>query len=130
MKKMICGIVTLIMLLILICTSTGFSEENAVVVHNINELRDAINEQKANRILISKKFKYGKAITIKKENKIEEEIRSALDPEGRNIIIAAESEDGAVIDGTIQVSGSGTVVFDNVNIQAQQSEIRQPLLQV
>ncbi len=123
MKKMICGIVTLIMLLILICTSTGFSEENAVVVHNINELRDAINEQKANRILISKKFKYGKAITIKKENKIEEEIRSALDPEGRNIVIAAESEDGAVIDGTIQVSGSGTVVFDNVNIQAQQSEI-------
>lgn len=81
--------------------------EEAVTVRNFKELQKAVSETRSNRILISAKYKHGK-LPDDYELKI---------GEGRTVVFAPEEgQENAVIDGSLDLSGKGTVVFDRVNI--------------
>ena len=86
-------------------------KDETVVVKNFSELEKAINETRANTILISAKYRHGKvagsypALTIEKD---------------RKVIIAPENGAGAVIDGGLRFEGTGSVVLDRVAIEPKE----------
>ena len=82
----------------------AFAEEAGVVVRNYRQLAGAINEQHADRILISAKYKHGTDEIIN------------LSPEGRIVTILPENGESAIINGRVDITGPGTVLFQNVSI--------------
>ena len=111
MKKIIAFLTVLTMVLVLCANLVIASADGEVTVKNYKELVKAVNEQKADKILISPKYKHGT-----------KEIINLL-VKDRNITIAAENGESAVIDGRVDIygeDGRGTVTFENVSINASQ----------
>ena len=110
MKRAI-GIICFIALLFVAVTAIADQSEG-VVVSNYQEMLDAVNEQKADLILISPKYKY-------KKEKSEASYADYLNAEGRTITIRPEKEEEKVtIDGYINIRGEGTVKIENIDIIA------------
>ena len=110
MKRAI-GIICFIALLFVAVTAIADQSEG-VVVSNYQEMLDAVNEQKADLILISPKYKY-------KKEKSRLNYASYLNAEGRTITIRPEKEgEKATIDGYINIRGKGTVIIENTDIIA------------
>ena len=85
-----------------------YGKDETVTVKNYAELQKAINETRANHILISSKFKYGKADSD--SIKIYGE---------RKVTISPENDEHAVIDGKLTVSGNGALVLHRVDIESK-----------
>lgn len=82
--------------------------DGTVVVKNYEELVNAVNSTLANHILISPEFKYGKTDF------------NYLHVYGeRKVTISPEAGERAVIDGTLYISGDGSVVLDKVDIESK-----------
>ena len=110
MKRLI-TITTVLALMLSLFALTAFAE-GTVTVKNYKELARAVNEQKADRILISPKYKHGTKEVIN------------LFVENRNITIAAENGENAVLDGRVDIRGDGssnTITFENVSIDASKT---------
>ncbi|MBR2822382.1 MAG: hypothetical protein IKE24_01635 [Clostridia bacterium] len=108
MKRLI-AVITVLALMLSIGISFG---ETEVTVKNYKELVKAVNDQKAARILISPKYKHGTKEVIN------------LFVEDRNITIAAQNGESAVIDGRVDIRGEykeSTVTFENVSIDASKT---------
>ena len=114
MKRLI-SVLAVLMLLIngLGLTAAAADGEN-LTVKNYRELLEAVNDKKVERVRISSRYKTG---TVPPG-----EFRSILSLEGRTLTIVSETEEAAVIDGSVSIDGPGTVIFDNVVIRAQQDE--------
>jgi len=111
MKKKFAFLIALTMLFALCASLITASAEGEVTVKNYKELVKAVNEQKADRILISPKYRHGTKDIIN------------LYVKDRNITIAAENGESAVIDGRVDIHGeygNGTVTFENVSIYVPQ----------
>ena len=80
------------------------AEETGVVVRNYRQLAGAVNEQRADRILISAKYRHGTDEIIN------------LTPRGRTVTVLPENGESAVINGRVDVSGPGSVIFQNITI--------------
>lgn len=103
-------LISIVLAALLLLSLLPAAAEGEVVVKNYKELIAAINDNGAERILISAKYKHGtKDITN-------------LVPDGRTVVIAAESGEETVIDGRVDIYGPCTVVFENVIIRAPQGE--------
>ena len=110
MKRAI-GIICFIALLFVAVTAIADQSEG-VIVSNYDEMLDAVNEQKADLILISPKYRY-------KREKSRLNYAAYLNAEGRTIIIRPEKEgEKATIDGYINIRGKGTVIIENTDIIA------------
>lgn len=87
-----------------------YGTDEAVTVKNFAELKAAVNESNANRIIIAPSYKHGKAAE-------DDELELRY---GRTITVSpADGRDAAVINGGLIVSGNGHLVFDRVDIEAQ-----------
>lgn len=87
------------------CLSGAAAEASEVTVKNYSQLLDAVRGS-ASRIVIAKNYKHGA-----KE-------RSTMVVEaGRTITITSyDPEESALIDGTVDIAGEGTILFERVNI--------------
>ena len=103
--------ISIILAALLLMSILPATAEDEVVVKNFKQLVEAVNDKKADRVLISAKYKHGSKEIIN------------LKPEGRTVTIASENGEDVVIDGRIDIYGSGTVVFENVSIKAPQDTL-------
>ncbi len=83
-----------------------------VVVKNAAELGKAINETRANTILISEKYRHGKTGASSPVLSIHGD---------RTVTISPETGDTALIDGGLYLIGSGNVILDRVSIEPKES---------
>ena len=86
------------------------AEEAGIVVKNYRQLVSAVNEQQETRILISAKYKHST-----------EEIIN-LRPDGRIITILPANGESAVINGRVDITGPGSVIFRNVTIAGPEGD--------
>ena len=87
-----------------------YGTDEAVTVKNFAQLKAAVNESNANRIIIAPSYKHGKAA-------VDDELELRY---GRTITVSpADGKDAAVINGGLIVTGNGHLVFDRVDIEAQ-----------
>lgn len=101
--KRVLSLLTVLMLL-LACLGMAAAEETGVVVKNYKQLVEAVNDQQAERILVSPKYKHGTNEVIN------------LYPDGRTVTVLPENGESAVINGRVDVYGPGSVIFENVSI--------------
>jgi len=109
LKRKIGMLVCLVM--VLLCTlamAESVNRENGVVVTCYQEMLDAVNEQKAELILISPKYKY------KKETG---DLWLRLE-EGQTVTILPEQGEECVLNGYIRIIGGGTVRMEAISIVA------------
>lgn len=85
--------------------SFGVKAEDGVVVKSYPELLEAVNEQKADRILISSKYK--------QKGRSEENIEIEA---GRTVTLLPEKGDSVTMTARIDAIGEGNLVFENVNL--------------
>ena len=101
MKRILC--LLLLLSLLPVCLPAS-AEDAGLLVKNYRQLVSAVNEQQANRILISAKYRHG----------TDEVINLKLD--GRTVTVLPEKGESAVINGRVDIVGPGTVIFQNVSI--------------
>ena len=85
----------------------GEGADPGVVVKSYAEMLAAVNEQKADRILISSKYNH----KSREYNNLEVE-------SGRTVVITSEDGEKINLKGRIDILGEGTVLFEKVNIKA------------
>ena len=93
----------------LLAAAPGFvaAAEDAPVVKNYAQLLEAVNEQRATRVLISQKYKQGG-----------NEGRNIIPRAGETITIASETGEPMKVTGRFDIMGEGTIVFENIAIEA------------
>ena len=96
--------------LLLFCLGPAAAEEGTVVVKNYSQLAEALNNRKAEKILIAARYKHGTKEIIN------------LEPEGRTVTILPENGESALINGRVDIAGEGTVIFENVSIEGPAGE--------
>ena len=107
MKKVL-GIIAAICLLMTVMAGWTLAEEaQGVVVRNHAELLAAVNEQKADLIIISAKYKHKSTST---DNLVIEA--------GRSVTVRPEKEGTYTLKDRLDILGEGEILFDRVNIEA------------
>lgn len=88
------------------------AEGEAITVKSYPQLLEAVNETKADEVIIAKGFKHGN-----KDDSL------LFLEEGRQVVIRSfDPEKDALIDGSVYVEGPGSLVFERVNIKGSPSE--------
>ena len=81
------------------------------MVKNYEELVHALSDQNVTRVMISAKYKHS----------VNEHRYIALS--GRTVLIVPENGESAVINGRVDITGSGTVNFENVSIEGPAGDV-------
>ena len=107
MKK-VWGIIAAICLLMTVMTGRAPAEEGpGVVVRNHAELLAAVNEQKADLIIISANYEHKSTSTS-----------NLVIEAGRSVTVRPEKEGTYTLKGRLDILGEGEILFDRVNIEA------------
>ena len=116
MLKRRIGLLLLCVEIALFC-SAAFGENGqeiwkVVTVKNYAELLDAVNNHKAEYVFFSRNYRHAQS---KPENIVVEA--------GRTVTFSPDSGERTVITGRFDITGEGTVVFNNIDIAAPNDEI-------